>query len=165
MWSYCIPLSERPPMVYGDCKTECKCDHHFRFGPSLTNEVLVYKYLGLDIDHKLIFKDFKNRILNKSRANLGRIWNMGIRGGMLSIKAAINLYQALIISGFEFSSEIWGFDKWEDGESIQYTFSRYILQSSSMTSKPALIGELGLMSLYGRRNYKKLSYWFHIITS
>ena len=32
-----------------------------------------------------------------------------------------------------------------------------------MTSKPALIGELGLMSLYGRRNYKKLSYWFHII--
>ena len=43
------------------------------------------------------------------------------------------------------------------------TFSRYILQSSSMTSKPALIGELGLMSLYGRRNYKKLSYWFHII--
>jgi len=33
-----------------------------------------------------------------------------------------------------------------------------------MTSKPALAGELGLMTLYGRRCYKKLVFWFHVIT-
>jgi len=89
---------------------------------------------------------------------------MGIKKGVLSIKAAINLYQALVVSGLEFSAEVWGFDKWEEGEQIQLNAARYILRCSSSTSKPALIGELGLMSLYGRRNYKTLVYWMKIIS-
>ena len=37
----------RDLITYGKCISECKCNHHVRFGPHLINEVLVYKYLGL----------------------------------------------------------------------------------------------------------------------
>jgi len=99
----------RPPIVYGNCTTECKCTYHFRFGPFLINEVLMYKYLGMELDNRLVFHEFKDRVMNKARANLGRIWLMGIREGVLSIKGGINLYQALVVSGLEYGSEVWGF--------------------------------------------------------
>ncbi len=172
-WRFCFNLDKcgvvvfhysiRPPIVYGNCTNDCKCNHHFRFGPFLINEVLLYKYLGVELDYRLVFHEFKDRILARARSNLGRIWNMGIREGVLSVKAAINLYQALVVSGLEYSSEVWGFDKWALGEQIQYQFARYTLRCSPMTSKPALVGELGLISLYGRRCYKKLVFWFNVI--
>ncbi len=154
----------RSPIVYGtNCINICNCNHHFRFGPFLINEVLVYRYLGLEIDYRLVLKDFKLKILSKARSNCGRIWYMGIKEGVLSVKAAINLYQSLVVSGLEYGSEIWGFDKWSNGEQVQYHMARSILRCSFKASRPAVIGELGLMSLYGRRCYKKLMFWFHLI--
>ena len=85
---------------------------------------------------------------------------MGIRDGALSVKASINLYQALVVSILEYGSEIWGFDLWRDGEQVQYDMAKRILRCSASTSRPVLFGELGLMSLYGRRNLKKFAYWF-----
>ena len=153
----------RPAIIYGNCTQVCHCNHHFKFGPFLINEVLVYKYLGVDLDYRLIFGEFKNKILAKAKSNLSRIWNMGIKEGVLSIKASINLYQTLVLSGLEYSSQLWGFDLWEFGEQIQFSFIRYILHCSIKTSKPALVGETGLMSLFGRRSYKKFIYWFDLI--
>ena len=98
---------KRPPIVYGNCTNVCQCNHHFRFGPFLINEVL-YRYSGLEIDYRLVLKEFKLRILSKARSNSGRIWNMGIKEGVLSVKAAINLYQSLVGSGLEYGSEVWG---------------------------------------------------------
>ena len=70
----------RPPIVYGsNCVNVCYCTHHFRFGPFFINEVLVYKYLGLEIDYRLVFNEFKLRLLSKARSNYGRIWQMGIK--------------------------------------------------------------------------------------
>ncbi len=154
----------RPPITYGQCNGTCTCGSHYQFGPNLINEVLMYKYLGAEIDYKLSFKDFKMRILAKARANMGRIWQMGIRSGFLSVKASLNLYQALVRSILEFSSEIWGFDLWREGEQIQLDMAKRILRCSMMTSRPVLVGELGLMSLHGRRNYKKLMFWLHIVS-
>ena len=96
------------PFIYGKCKEKCSCGHHFRFGVHLIQQVLVYKYLGVELDNRLLFKDFKNRILQKARRNMGRIWAMGIREGHLSVKASVNLYEALVRSIIEYSCEIWG---------------------------------------------------------
>ena len=50
---------------------------------------------------------------------MGRIWQMGIRSGFLSIKASLNIYQALVRSVLEYGSEVWGFDLWRHGEQVQ----------------------------------------------
>ena len=154
--------AHRDEIKYGSCKNTCSCGHHFSFGPFLINEVLMYKYLGIELDYKLSFTDFKNRLLTRARSNMGRIFAMGIRDGYLSVKGSINLYQALVRSILEYSCEIWGFDKFEDAEKIQWDMGKRILRCPTKTTNAAVTGDLGWWTLQGRRNLKKLIYWRNI---
>lgn len=67
MWGDYFHYQSRPAIIYGNCTQVCHCNHHFKFGPFLINEVLVYKYLGVDLDYRLIFGEFKNKILAKAK--------------------------------------------------------------------------------------------------
>ena len=48
-------------------------------GDGLIQEVLIYKYLGTDLDNCLNFKTFKERLLHKARTNMGRVYAMGMK--------------------------------------------------------------------------------------
>ena len=88
--------SEPMPLVYGSCVSECICGQHYRFGTQWIKEALSYKYLGVELDKCLSFKDFKARMLGKARWNMLRIWYLGIRTGFLSTKASLNLWETLV---------------------------------------------------------------------
>ena len=81
--------------------------HHYSFGPKLIKEVLVYKYLGVELDNCLSFKLFKERTIVRARMNMGRIWSMGIRGGYLSVKGGVMLWQSLVRSILEYGCVVW----------------------------------------------------------
>jgi len=149
---------------YGKCVNTCTCGFHVKFGENLIQQVLIYKYLGIELDNCLSFKVFKERLLHKAKTNMGRVYSMGIRSGFLSVKGSINLYQALVRSILEFSCELWGKDAWKDGENIQLEMSRRILRCSRKSTNEAVLGELGFWSLRARRNLKKIIYWFHILS-
>ena len=118
----------------------------------------------MELDKCLSFKLFKERTLARARANMARIWSMGIQSGNLSVSGSINLWQALVRSILEYGSEIWGKGKWVQGEQVQADMAKRILRCSTMTQKEAMLGDLGWCSLQARRNLKKLVYWFHIVT-
>jgi hypothetical protein len=152
------------PLSYDKCEKNCTCGHHWFFGPHFIKQVLSYKYLGVELDNRLSYKEFKARLLNKSRMNMGRIWAMGIRSGYLSIKASMNLWQSLVRSILEYSCEIWGDEIWREGEQVQLDMARRILRCSTKTTKEAVLGELGLCTLRSRRDLKKLIYWIHVLS-
>ena len=58
------------------------CGHHFRFGTWWIKEVASYKYLGVELDKCLSFKDFKARMLGKARWNMLRVWYMMGKNGI-----------------------------------------------------------------------------------
>jgi hypothetical protein len=89
---------KKDALVYCDCNQSCNCGNHFRFGNQWIKAVLVYKYLGMELDNCLSFKDFKMRTLARARASMGRIWCMGIKNGQLSVKSSVNLYEALAVA-------------------------------------------------------------------
>jgi hypothetical protein len=151
------------PFVYGNCDKKCSCGYHWFFGSGLIRQVLLYKYLGVELDNCLTFKDFRIRILQKARSNMSRVWMMGLKSGYLTVKGGINLWEALVRSILEFSAEIWGFDAWKEGEAVQYDMCRRILRCSSKTSKDVLVGELGFWSLKARRDLKKLLFWYKVL--
>lgn len=151
-------------LVYGKCTKICVCNNHWKFGDGLIQQVLIYKYLGTDLDNCLSFKVFKERLLHKARTNMARIYAMGIKNGHLSVSGSINLYQALVRSILEYSCEVWSKDLWSDAEDIQYEMGRRILKCSSKTSKVTILGELGLWRLKARRDLKKILYYFHLIS-
>ena len=47
----------------GSCTGKCQCTHHFTFGPNLIQETLSYKYLGVELDNRLSFREFKSVFL------------------------------------------------------------------------------------------------------
>ena len=77
---------KQEPIVYGECQNECNCGRHWKMGEKLIIETDMYKYLGIEIDNKLTFNQFKRRITDKARKNRARVWNMGMKrgGGHLS---------------------------------------------------------------------------------
>ena len=80
--------------------------YHYSFGPKLISEVLVYKYLGVELNYRLLLKEFKQTIRNKAWMNLSRIWSMGMSTGYLSTKASLNLWESLVRSVLESSCQL-----------------------------------------------------------
>ena len=154
----------RNNISYGQCAGKCSCDGHFSFGPHLIKEVLFYKYLGIELDHCLSFKMFKERVLARARTSMARAWGMGIKTGYLSVKSSISLWQAVVRSTLDYGSQIWGKEKWPEGEQVQANMAIRILRCSPMTTREAMYGDLGWWTLQGRRNFSKLIYWWHILT-
>ena len=50
------------PYLYGNCTEHCTCGYHWRLGDKLIKQQESYKYLGIELDQKLSFKEFKERI-------------------------------------------------------------------------------------------------------
>ncbi len=84
-------------------------------GEKLIIETDMYKYLGTELDNKLTFNQFKKRIADKARKNRARVWNMGMKGGHLSVKGSVNLWEALVRSNLEYGVQVEGAGKWEEG--------------------------------------------------
>ena len=118
-----------------DCSIETGCSCGF------LKQVDMYKYLGVELDRKLSFVDFKRRLKEKARRNVSRIWSMGMSDGSLSVKASINLYQALVRSVVEYGCVVWGDEEWEEGERVQREIGRRILRCSSKTTNEARLVE------------------------
>ena len=131
------------PVLLGACTNECLCGHHWRLGDKLIIETDVYKYLGIELDKKLTFKVFKNRITDKARKSRTKIWNMGMKNGILSVKASVQLWESLVRSNLEYGAEVWGAGKWEEAEEIATEMGRRILRCPSKTTNAAVRGELG----------------------
>jgi hypothetical protein len=69
---------DHEPFVYGNCTDICTCGHHYRFGKNLIMQVVMYKYLGVELDNRLSYKYLKRRLATKARTNVGRIWALAV---------------------------------------------------------------------------------------
>ena len=85
---------------------------------------------------------------------------MGMRNGELSVRASINLWDALGRTSLEYGAEIWGEGPWEEAELIQREMGR-ILRCRKTTTNEAVLGELGWWRMKTRREFIKLKYWIN----
>ena len=52
----------------------------------------------------------------------------------------------------EYGCQVWGKDKWPEGEKVQTDMAKRLLRCSDKTCHEAIRGDLGLWTLQGRRN-------------
>ena len=108
-----------PEIKHGNCTDQCTCGFHWKLGNRLIKQEASYKYLGIELDRKLGLQQFKKRICEKARQAMSTVWGMGMYNGCLSVKASINVYEALVRSILEYGAQIWEDEEFEEGEMIQ----------------------------------------------
>jgi len=112
----------------------------------------------MELDTRLSQKEFKKRICSK----VSRVWRMGMRYRSLTVKASINLYEALVRSVLEYGAAVWTNKEWKEGERVQREMGRRILRCHGKTTNEAVLGELGWWKLQTRRAFLKLKYWIKL---
>src|SRR5689334_4582211 len=97
--------------------------------------MLFYRYLGVELDTCLNFKMFKERVLARAKSSMTRIWGMVFVQDICRSKGPLNLYQGLVRSVLEYGSQIWGKEKWAQGEQVQVEMGIRVLQCSTMSTR------------------------------
>ena len=148
-------------VVFGKNK---KIKHVWEIGDGKIEQVENYKYLGIEIENKLIWKLFKERLITKAERNMRAAMGMGNRTKHLSVKAAVGLWKALVRPILEYAAEIWGEKDWKEAEILQRTMAKRILGMKQRTTNEAVLGELGWWPLKARRDMIRLRYWHKILS-
>ena len=137
-----------------------------------------HKHLGLILDEKLIFENHLNDKLVKANKGVGVIKALF---HTLPRKALLNIYTPIIRPQLDYcdiiyhkptSDELSILDyeyntchnkRFNDMiESIQYNAALVITGCIRGTSREKICNELWIMSLYGRRNYRRLAFFYKI---
>lgn len=80
-------------------------------------------------------------------------------------KTALQLFDALVSSILHYGSEIWGFSKAKNLETLHLKFCKLVLGVKQSTSNVAVYYELGRYPLYICRYVKVVKYWLKIVTT
>ena len=129
-------------------------------------EVAEYKYLGMLVEKGGRWKKTKEKMLRKARRAAALAWNMAVRGGDMSVKGMSNIWTALIRPHLEYGAEILNSHTdfvWEEAEKVARKVGRRVLKCGPSLPNDAILGELGWMTMRGRRMLLRLSYWGKIL--
>ena len=125
-----------------------------------------YKYLGLIFQSRGTWRMAKEQMIR--RANKAMVWSYNglVRQGNMTVKGLQNVWTALVRPYLEYGAEVWPSRRdqvWNEAELIQRKMARRILKCSKKTPAEVLQGELGWVSLAGRRAMLRLFFWARIL--
>ena len=116
-----------------------------------------FKYLGVDFQNNLSWKDHKIRIAKKAHSRIAVV-NKAIAEG-LTTETGEKLWTAMIRPILEYGAEIWGGGRWLEAEQIMRKVGRILLGLSRTANNEVVQGELGWWKMEGRRDFIRLKYW------
>jgi hypothetical protein len=157
-WRLEVNVSKTKVMVFGvrgTQNTKARC-----CGREL-EEVEEYKYLGVWLS-KGGWKKAKDFMARKARRAGAMAWSLAMRAADMSVKGMISVWQALIRPHLEYAAEVLD-GKWEEAEAIQRQAGRRVLKVGMAVGNAAVIGELGWISMAGRRALLRLNYWEKVL--
>lgn len=120
-----------------------------------------YKYLGVELcgSPGRPFHSFRCRMLSAAQSAAGQIAAMGMHSGKLPVPLGVQVYQALVRPLLEYAAEVVSVQPWPAAERVQSRVAKRILQCPWRASTVACRGELGWMTLEGRWQQLRVSFW------
>jgi hypothetical protein len=162
-WRLQVNMSKTKVMAFGSKGVE---NLDVRWGEEKIEEVKEYKYLGMWIEKGGSWKKAKEYKLRKARSALALAWNMATRGGDMSVRGATSMWTALIRPHLEYGAEVINNHNdfvWEEAELLARKGGRRVLRCGTRLPNDAVLGELGWMTMRGRRMFLRLSYWSKVL--
>jgi hypothetical protein len=162
-WRFELNSKKTQVVVFGKRKKEA-C---IKLGEVTLEEVDSYKYLGMVMQKRGSWKIQKERVIRKARARMFGAWNLLVRSGRMGVGAGEKVWKALIRPVLEYGAEVWETEHdrlWEEAELMQREMGRRILGCSRRMVNEVVLGELGWMTMRGRRKKLRLGFWAKILS-
>ena len=89
-------------------------------------------------------------------------WNVAVRAGDMTVKGMTSMWTALVRPNLEYGAEVLNTHTdfvWAEAEKLMRKVGRRVLKCGRRLPNDAILGELGWMSMRGRRMLLRLSYW------
>lgn len=161
LWGLKINTSKTKAMIF-----EKGRHTHFDFYLNNVKLELVtsFKYLGIHF--------FKNGNWNRTQKRLSQHASFALhnlfslfRQIELPISEKCKLFDALVGSILNYSSEVWGNNDAKDIETVHTKFCRWVLHVRKSTNLSGLYGELGRFPLVIHRKISMIRYWIRLLNS
>ena len=131
-------------------------------GDMTVGEAAEYKYLGL-VFEKNGWKKQKEKMVRQARRMAAMAWGMLVQTGKMSTEGKLTIYKALVRPHVEYGAEVVDAGAWEEAEEMQRWVGKRILLAGKRIPDEVVQGELGLLSLRGRRATLRLMFWAKIL--
>ena len=135
--------------------------HKYFLGFEVLQVVKTYKYLGLDFQDSLRWTITRQRLVAKAKGRTAMLSKALSEG--LSLQAGEVIWWSMIVPVLNFGCELWGAVKCKEMEQVQTEVGRRLLGVSKKTTKAAVRGELGWLSLRALRDIKLLIFWGRLV--
>jgi hypothetical protein len=158
-WRLQLNIKKTKVMVFG--KSSGGERVAIRSGGTSLEQVPQYKYLGilLNEDGRVGWRPAKEQMLRRARRAAAAARGMIVCCGDMSARGMANLWSALVRPHLEYGVELMS-GEWAEAEQLQRNIARRVLRCGISVSNAVLSGELGWMSLKGRRTMLRLSFEF-----
>jgi hypothetical protein len=168
-WRFKVNASKTKVMVCGEKKVErvvAKAQRTWRMAGASVEEVEVFKYLGVELRVDGKWKAVAERLSSKGMAVAGLLLGQGGVCCGMGMGMKRRLWQALGLPVLSYGTEVWGVGKTvaKQLEKVQKFVGQQVLGCGKMASEFLIRGELGWMSLAGRRDETKLRFLGRLVT-
>ena len=138
--------------------------YNFMYNDNILEVVNSFKYLGIHFFKNGKWFRTQKRIAQHASFALHNLFSI-INQVELTTSEKCKLFDTLVSSVLNYSSEVWGFHEAKDIEIVHTKFCRKILCVKKSTNLTGLYGELGRAPLLINRKLNMIKYWLKIIKS
>jgi len=182
-WRFEVSLEKSEVMLFGGSKylKLSSRDYPFRIGGAVKDDVIgpdgnkvigklvkfvpSYVYLGLNFTSNFSIVNLVVNRIKKGKHAMHAALGMGMGSGLLTVKASLKIWDAIIRPHFEYGAEIWGsFGVIEEIEIIKRQVGRKILRGSTgkTLSNDVIYLELGWWRQVARWDFLRLCWLYDL---
>jgi hypothetical protein len=162
-WRLNVNMEKTKVVVFG---ARGVTDHVIMLGNETVQQETAYRYLGIWFDQAGTFARSKRVMVARANRAMVLATTQITREASFSVKALSNIWKTLIRPHLEYGAEVLdepGSGKWQEAERIQNKMGRKILRCGATTTTEAIRGDLGWISLRGRRWSRRINWWGRVV--
>jgi hypothetical protein len=160
-WRFELSWKKSEVMVVGGIKKKEK----WTMGGQELKVVTEFKYLGVEFQRNGRWAAVCKRLCDKANKKVQVLIGLGMRDEGFSAKTGASLWSSLVAPMLEYGSEVWepGKTDVKRVEKVQLAAGKSILGCGSKMANEVVRGELGWMTMAGRRAVMKMRFFGRLV--